>query len=184
MRIAKISRTVKRMATLIENVLAGDRLDAGPSPASNLELLDLNEVLQTAMTGFDDDAANRIKVQRSDELVVKGDRILLEIAVHNLLQNALKYSSAPDPVHVHLSKLQGMALVNVSDSGNGVPDKDRDLIFMKYYRSKGQTASGSGLGLYIAREIARQNGGDLVLATSNTNGSTFSLSLPLETPEN
>ncbi|WP_252349293.1 ATP-binding protein [Ochrobactrum sp. BTU1] len=184
MRIAKISRTVKRMATLIENVLAGDRLDAGPSPASNLELLDLNEVLQTAMAGFDDDAANRIKVQRSDELVVKGDRILLEIAVHNLLQNALKYSSAPDPVHVHLSKLQGMALVNVSDSGNGVPDKDRDLIFMKYYRSKGQTASGSGLGLYIAREIARQNGGDLVLATSNTNGSTFSLSLPLETPEN
>lgn len=179
MRVAKISRTVKRMATLIENVLAGDRLDSGPSPVSKLELFDLNEVLQTAMAGFDDDAANRIRVQPSDKLVVKGDRVLLEIAVQNLLQNALKYSPPGEEIQVNLLKVNNTAQMSVLDRGQGIAAKDRELIFMKYFRSKGQTASGSGLGLYIAREIARQNGGDLTLASSSSAGSTFSLSLPL-----
>lgn len=57
---------------------------------------------------------------------------------------------------------------------------DREFIFMKYYRASGQSASGSGLGLYISREIARQNGGDLTLAASDATGSTFCLSLSIE----
>jgi signal transduction histidine kinase len=112
--------------------------------------------------------------------MVKGDRILLEIVVQNLIQNALKYSAATGSVTVQLSSDRGLALVNVIDKGAGVAISDRELIFMKYYRASGQSANGSGLGLYISREIARQNGGDLMLVASDATGSTFCLSLPIE----
>src|SRR3546814_2646353 len=112
--------------------------------------------------------------------MVKDDRILLGIAVQNLIQNALKYSATTTSVTVQASSNQDTAFVSVTDEGMGVEPGDRDFIFMKYYRASGQSGSGSGLGLYISREIARQNGGDLKLTASGTTGTTFCLSLPIE----
>lgn len=181
LRTGKIRRTVKRMSMLIENVLAGDRLDAGTSHAV-IGTFDLNEILQIAQAGLDDDAAGRVDFVPGDEVMVKGDRYLLEIALQNLIQNALKYSPATSPVTVRLSVDQGVALVDVTDRGVGVPPEDRAFIFLKYYRVAGRRAKGSGLGLYISREIARQHGGNLILAASDAGGSTFRLSLPIESP--
>lgn len=181
LRTGKIRRTVKRMSMLIENVLAGDRLDADTSHAV-IGTFDLNEILQIAQAGLDDDAAGRVDFVPGDEVMVKGDRYLLEIALQNLIQNALKYSPATSPVTVRLSVDQGVALVDVTDRGVGVPPEDRAFIFLKYYRVAGRRAKGSGLGLYISREIARQHGGNLILAASDAGGSTFRLSLPIESP--
>ncbi|HEX2887404.1 HAMP domain-containing sensor histidine kinase, partial [Vineibacter terrae] len=180
LRIDKIGRTVRRMSALIENVLAGDRLNAGQAAFATAEVFDLNEILHTAKAGLDDAAARRVDFICGDAAMVKGDRILLEIAVQNLIQNALKYSAAANRVTVQLSTGQGVAFVNVTDQGTGVALSDREFIFMKYYRASGQRVSGSGLGLYISREIAQQNGGDLILAASDAAGSTFCLSLPIE----
>ncbi len=165
---------------LIDNVLAGDRLNAGPKPFSKTEVFDLNEVLLAVEAGLDEDAVRRVEFVQGDKAIVKGDRILLEIVVQNMIQNALKYSPVTEPVNVQLSTDHSVALVSVIDRGTGVATEDRELIFMKYYRAAGQGVSGSGLGLYISREIARQNGGDLTLAASKANGATFCLSLPIE----
>lgn len=112
---------------------------------------DLNEILHTIEAGLDDNAARRVSFIRGDEATVTGDRNLLEIVVQNLIQNALKYSTATSSVTVRLSKDQGFAFVNVVDQGIGVAPDDRELIFMKYYRAPGQQVNGSGLGLYISR---------------------------------
>nr|WP_312826820.1 ATP-binding protein [Brucella anthropi] len=180
LRIGKISRTVKRMALLIENVLAGDRIDAGQSQAGQAEVFDLNEIIHTARMGFDEVAADRIAFVNGDRTPVKCDRILIEIVLHNLIQNALKYSHMKSPVKIQLSAEQGMAIITVTDHGKGVAPNERELIFMKYFRSSGNITTGFGLGLYISREIARQNGGDVTLTASDTTGSTFCLSLPIE----
>ena len=179
LRIAKIGRTVERISMLIENVLAGDRLSAGQTGFKPVEVFDLNEILQTVEAGLDEDAAKRLSFIGGHKAVIKGDRILLEIVVQNLIQNALKYSEPTTPVTVVLSTDKGVAFVKVRDQGVGVALSDRELIFMKYYRVAGQRINGSGLGLYISREIARQNGGDLNLDSSDATGSTFCLSLPL-----
>jgi len=168
------------MSSLIENVLAGDRLNSGRTSPPKVEVFDLNEVFHTVKAGLDDDAAQRVNFICGAAAMVQGDRILLEIVVQNLIQNALKYSAATAPVTVRMSADQGLAYVKVTDHGTGVAPGDRELIFMKYYRTSGQSANGSGLGLYISREIARQNGGDLILAKSDSTGSTFCLSLPVE----
>lgn len=165
---------------LIENVLAGDRLNTGLVPFVKVELFDLNEILHTAKAGLDDIAARRVSFIHDDAAMVKGDRVLLEIAVQNMIQNALKYSASTKPVTVRLSTSQDSAFVHVTDQGTGVALGDRDFIFMKYYRASGKIVNGSGLGLYISREIAQQNGGELKLGASDATGSTFCLSLPLE----
>lgn len=178
--VSKISRTVKRMALLIENVLAGDRIDAGQSQSGQADVFDLNEIIHTARMGFDEAAADRITFVNGGRTPVKCDRALIEIVLHNLIQNALKYSPVNSPVNIQLSTDHNMALITVTDQGKGITPDERELIFMKYFRSPGHTTTGFGLGLYISREIARQNGGDITLMASDTTGSTFCFSLPIE----
>jgi len=180
LRVSKISRTVKRMALLIENVLAGDRIDAGQSQSGQADVFDLNEIIHTARMGFDEAAADRITFVNGGRTPVKCDRALIEIVLHNLIQNALKYSPENSPVNIQLSTDHNMALITVTDQGKGITPDERELIFMKYFRSPGHTTTGFGLGLYISREIARQNGGDITLMASDTTGSTFCFSLPIE----
>mgnify|MGYP001148487968 CR=1 FL=1 len=177
-RTSRIHQTVKRMTLLIENVLARDRLDGGNLHTA-VGTFDLNELLLIVQTGLDDDAASRVAFAPGQEARVKGDRYLLEVALQNLIQNALKYSAATSQVTVRLTVDQGMALIHVTDQGTGVPPEDRAFIFLKYYRATGQRVNGSGLGLYISREIARQHGGELSLSSSDATGSTFCLALPL-----
>ncbi|QIG47893.1 sensor histidine kinase [Nordella sp. HKS 07] len=183
LRTDKIRQTVKRMSILIENVLADERLSAGQSSRAAIEIFDLNDILHTAEAGLDDNAASRVRFIHADEATVEASRNLVEISLHNLIHNALKYSTATGTVTVRLSADQGLAFIYVIDQGIGVAPDDRELIFMKYYRAPGQRVNGSGLGLYISREIARQHNGDLILAASDVNGSTFCLSLPLHRPD-
>jgi signal transduction histidine kinase len=180
LRIARIQRTVKRMSMLIDNVFAGDRLDSWPTPFAATARFDLNDVLEAVETGSDSDAAGRVSFTYGGAAPVKGDRNLLEIAVLNLIQNALKYSAEGNPVTVRLSTDPGVARISVTDRGSGIPQDERERIFLKYYRVAGQTPSGSGLGLHISREIARQHGGELTLSASDPGGSTFCLSLPTD----
>ncbi|RVB41865.1 HAMP domain-containing histidine kinase, partial [Mesorhizobium sp. M7A.F.Ca.CA.004.05.1.1] len=180
LRTTRIRQTVKRMSSLIENVLAFDRLNGGQKTLPTIKMFDLNEVLHAAEAGLDDAAAGRVSFTHGDEVIVKGDRNLLEIVIQNLIQNALKYSSVTSSVTIRLSTEQGVAFVHVVDQGSGVAPDDHEFIFMRYYRAAGQLVNGSGLGLYISREIARQHGGGLILAASDINGSTFRLSLPVE----
>ncbi|AMX95571.1 hypothetical protein A4R28_22435 [Mesorhizobium ciceri] len=180
LRTTRIRQTVKRMSSLIENVLAFDRLNGGHETLPRIKMFDLNEVLRAAEAGLDDAAAGRVSFTHGDEVIVKGDRNLLEIVIQNLIQNALKYSSVTSSVTIRLSTEQGVAFVHVADQGSGVAPDDHEFIFMRYYRAAGQLVNGSGLGLYISREIARQHGGGLILAASDVNGSTFRLSLPVE----
>ncbi|MGV2981673.1 ATP-binding protein [Camelimonas sp. ID_303_24] len=177
MRIAKIGRTVRRMSMLIENVLAGDRLNAAHVSVAGTGAFDFNEILHAVRSGLDEAAAARVSVVHGDAAIVKGDRVLLEVVVQNLVQNALKYSAASSPVMVKASTSGGRVFVDVVDQGGGVAPMEQERIFSKYYRVPGQNVSGSGLGLYISREIVRQHGGDLTLAASGVSGSTFRFSL-------
>lgn len=179
LRATRIRQTVNRMSMLIENVLADDKLNAERKPAEAIETVDLTDTFHAARLGLDDNVAKRVYLLPSDKVRVKGDRNLLEIIVQNLIQNALKYSTPEGHVSVFVWTDGKNAYLDVKDEGSGVAAEDRELIFKKYYRAAGQKSIGSGLGLYISKEIARQHGGDLIVADSGPNGSTFRLTLPI-----
>ncbi|MFN0169465.1 MAG: ATP-binding protein [Bryobacteraceae bacterium] len=108
------------------------------------------------------------------------DDDLIALALRQLIDNGLKYSPPASPIVVTAAAGDNSVLIRVLDRGPGIPDRDRERVFDKYYRR--QTAKdrvpGTGLGLYIAREIVRTHGGDLRIEGEPGAGSEFCMSLP------
>jgi signal transduction histidine kinase len=121
-----------------------------------------------------DRPTHRIRVRADPERVAQ--------ILDNLLNNAVKYSPADAPIDVAVATIGDQAHVHVEDYGIGVAAEERDRMFMAYYRtSRTRDIAGSGLGLYISRRLAEQNGGRLWLDDSTDSGSVFALALPLAT---
>jgi signal transduction histidine kinase len=112
---------------------------------------------------------------------VDADPTRTEQVLSNLLENALQYSPPGTPVEVRLTLREGVARVSVKDVGPGIAEKDRERLFKPFSRlgEAGQGAPGLGLGLYLSRQIAELQGGELRAEPASGRGSTFSLYLPL-----
>jgi signal transduction histidine kinase len=107
---------------------------------------------------------------------------VLKIAMRNLLDNAAKYGGADKPVRISVALQGAAAAIDVSDQGIGLAETEREKIFEKFYRVGDEMvrqAEGSGLGLYLARELVRQMGGNLVAESPGLGqGTTFRITLP------
>lgn len=114
--------------------------------------------------------------------VVSADRDKYALALHNLIGNALKYTPAGGKVTIRAEEAQGKFLVHVIDNGIGIKKEEQELVFDKFYRAKdGRVANltGTGLGLTLARDVARMHGGNINLQSEINKGSTFTLEIPL-----
>lgn len=112
---------------------------------------------------------------------IEADAGLIELAVRQLLDNALRYSAPGSPIVIRVWRDDERVIIGVGDHGPGIPGAERDRIFDKLYRgSNVGVTRGTGMGLAIAREIARAHGGEVWLENSSHEGSEFRLSLPLK----
>ena len=113
---------------------------------------------------------------------VKIDRERVKWVLNNLVENAIRYTPAGGSVRLSADAGSGRVFIRIRDTGIGIPQKDRSNIFERFYRAENATAmqnAGNGLGLYIARTIAKDHGGDLNFADNKEGpGTTFILSLP------
>ncbi len=112
-----------------------------------------------------------------------GDRDMLGLAVYNLIDNALKYSTSQDAIEVLVHADGHAAFIEVADSGTGIPLDEQQRIFEELYRGENaREAEGSGLGLPLVRRIAQLHGGDVSLRSdpAHGRGSVFILRLPAE----
>jgi two-component system, OmpR family, sensor histidine kinase SenX3 len=118
----------------------------------------------------------------SADLVVSCDRAQLVSAVTNLLDNAVKYSDGDEPVELVATTDDGFASISVRDHGIGIPKRDLERIFERFYRvdrARSRMTGGTGLGLSIVRHIAQAHGGEVTVESIEGAGSTFRLRLPL-----
>jgi signal transduction histidine kinase len=178
-RTERIRRAVQRLTMLIENILVSDRLQP-ENRDLRVEALDMVALARGVCESFHFPGATRLVLEVHEPLAkVRGDRALLEIALQNLMQNALKYSPPEQPVHVVLRQAGDNVQIDVVDCGPGVAPADVAHIFEKYFRAETMGAvPGTGLGLHLSREIAMRHGGDVVLHETDASGSTFRLALP------
>jgi signal transduction histidine kinase len=115
-------------------------------------------------------------------LIVHADATRLATAITNLLDNALKYSPHGGDVDCTVSTEQGRAIVAVRDRGLGISAADMARLFTRFGRivtAENSHILGTGLGLYLARELVRMQGGDITATSTPGEGSTFTLWLPL-----
>jgi signal transduction histidine kinase len=126
-------------------------------------------------------------VEAPDEpIYIMGDDVRLEQVLHNLIQNAIKYSPAGGKVCVGVEQHDSYACLRVADQGIGIPEKSVSQLFQRFQRITNpdtQHVSGLGLGLYIVKEIISLHNGSIDVISREGEGSTFTIHLPLTVSE-
>lgn len=179
---------VGSMAGLVGDLLEMSRLDAG-SLALDIASFSVAEAMTTVAASLHPIALERgvdLRISPPPRLrSASGDRRRVEQILTNLTANALKFGRRDGVVELASVTDGSVALVLVRDDGAGIEPEDRPRIFERFYRMAGHEAvAGTGLGLPIARELARAMGGDLDVASLPGSGSTFLLALPTDaTPQ-
>ncbi len=181
MLLALIGDEANRLAGLIADVLDTSRLEAGTFSFSFTDV-DVGELVRESVTvarAGQEEVRLEARVDPGLPLV-RGDRERLRQVVGNLIENAIKYSSAGDRVEVVARAENGTVSVDIRDQGPGIPLEQQEEIFQKFVRAAGSPKPGSGLGLFIARSIAEAHGGELHVRSAPDQGATFTLSLPVD----
>jgi two-component system sensor histidine kinase VicK len=115
--------------------------------------------------------------------VIRGDRDKIMLALHNLVGNALKYTTDGGRITINVEVTAKQLLVAVADTGIGISPEDSERIFERFYRAKDPRVlkiTGTGLGLTLAREVVRMHGGDITVESQIDQGSTFTMTLPVK----
>ena len=174
-----------RMTHIVQDLLTLSRLDAGNAELV-LSRFPFGEAIESVTR------ANALNAkQRSHELVyeppeslplITGDRSRLEQVMMNIIGNAIKYTPDGGHIQIHAGSTEDTVWMEVCDDGIGIPEKDRDRIFERFYRvdkARSRESGGTGLGLSIAREIVQRHNGTLALMPHEGKGTTIRLTLPI-----
>lgn|GEM_PF-1868066 len=170
-----------RMRTIIEALLLLSRADEGRL-IGQWNLVDLTGVVRDVC----DDAFFLAKEKGVDlhldlpssGVWVSGDEGLLRMAIHNLVSNAIRYGDDHGKIWITVILTGSRVALAVGNTGTPIPDSDRDVIFERFYRldqARQRHIGGLGLGLNLARDIARGHGGDVVLKSSGLSGTIFEM---------
>lgn len=166
---ADLERDIAELDALVDEILLASRLDIGQTLQA-AEDVDLLALAAEECARYDDCAAE------GEPVVIKGDPRLLRRLIRNLLENAKRHGQPP--LRVEIAHPPRQAVIDVVDGGPGIPQAERERVFMPFYRLASDSA-GSGLGLSLARQIARLHGGDIAVVTRPDAASCFRVTLPV-----
>jgi two-component system phosphate regulon sensor histidine kinase PhoR len=173
-----------RLGTIVNDLLVAGRLDADQLPVT-VEQCDPAEVattvLEAARTHLPENVALDLDVPDRIPSVIADPGQLRQVLV-NLVDNAVKYSPEGGRVELRVRSENGSCQIEVADEGLGIPPDEHERIFEKFYRldpQQTQGVGGSGLGLYICRELVERMNGRLNVESEPGKGSRFTVELPL-----
>jgi len=178
-----IRRNAERMHSLIADIAELSQIETG-----NISL-DMKEV-RPAQTVEDIFAALSAKAATrnvelingiNDDVVVRADAVRLEQMLTNLIDNAIKFNREGGTVSITVTADKHRTLISVADTGEGIVHENLQRIFERFYRiDRGRTreVGGTGLGLAIVKHLARLHGGDVLVASTLGQGTTFSVEIP------
>jgi two-component system OmpR family sensor kinase len=173
----RLSQECDRLEALISEILALARLDAEPGAA---QPIDLDQLLHKLQDDARLDAPEQtIEIQLESDLQFNGWPDMLQRAMDNLLRNAMRFNPAGQTIDVTASRNAEQLCLSVRDHGPGVAPELLPRLGEPFFRAPGQTSSGHGLGLAIARRAAERHGGLLELSNHAQGGFIATLRLPL-----
>jgi two-component system sensor histidine kinase VicK len=183
--LAIISSEAERLSRLLDEVLSASRLDTGgehtvikPTDAATVAA----DVVSAARSHLPEGVGVEL-VTQADVPPAAADPDKLRQVLFNLVENAIKYSPEGGLVRVELSRAGRQARISVRDEGLGIPTAEQEKIFERFHRldpNMTRGVGGSGLGLYISRELVERMHGRIWVTSEPGHGSTFTLELPLD----
>ncbi|HYF66084.1 MAG TPA: HAMP domain-containing sensor histidine kinase, partial [Herpetosiphonaceae bacterium] len=177
---------VNRLSAIVHSLLDVSRIQSGQLVVE-LAPLDLCALIRRIVAEYQAALVDRQVVLdcAPPSALIRGDALRLEQAFLNLLHNASHYSAPPAPISVAIRALAGQVCVDIADQGIGIPASAIPHLFQRFYRADNalaQRIGGLGIGLYMARQIIDLHGGSIAVASSERQGSTFTVCLPAAPP--
>ena len=165
-----------RLNTLCNNMLLASQIEAGGYSITT-EDINFSGMVQECVHDYSIRFPQRqINTTIATDIFMNGDKLLLQMGVNNLLDNAIKYSPKESAITITLSQQQGQINLSVKDEGKGISNEEKKKVFDKYYRTGNAAtkgARGTGLGLYLTKKIAQQHGATILLEDNIPTGSNF-----------
>ena len=181
----RIAREAERLDVLVRDLLDLSRVERG---TLDVEPVDLVGLAKEVVGGYGDLAEERrirLHSELRPQVSMRGDRAQLGLLLSNLLDNALRHTPARGTVCVRLDATESRALIQVADTGEGIPAGELPRVFERFYRvdkARARQTGGTGLGLAIVRHVAEAHGGTVGVDSELGRGSTFTVSLPVTGP--
>jgi two-component system sensor histidine kinase SenX3 len=176
-----------RLTLMVQDLIALSRLQS-KDPLRSARIVNVDDVVADAVdaTHLEAEAREiRLEVRGQHGLNVLGDEDQLATALRNLIANAINYSPDHTRVTIGVSRSgEDVVEVSVADQGIGIPERDLERIFERFYRvdpARSRATGGTGLGLSIVKHVAANHGGEVRVWSSEGSGSTFTLRLPAHT---
>jgi signal transduction histidine kinase len=164
----ELARDIAELESLIDEILLASRLDA-------TRALQVSEEIDLLALAAEECARYDACTLDGESVTIVGDPRLLRRMIRNLLENAQRHGTPP--IEVTVRRDGALAVLDVTDAGQGVPEAERERVFVPFHRL-GKDATGAGLGLSLVRQIARLHGGNAVVAPRGCAASCFRVTLP------
>ncbi|HCP08317.1 MAG TPA: hypothetical protein DIT25_00750 [Candidatus Moranbacteria bacterium] len=182
--LENIAQLSERMSRLVGDLLDVARIDQGKLMLKKEKINPVRIISDIVKSLSSLIGAKDIRIIFDDkkEFFVDGDAEKLRLAIENLLSNAVKYTFNHGKIEIKSEKIKDFLVISIKDNGVGIPESQQKMVFNKFFRSdnvvKYQT-EGTGLGLYIAKNIIEQSGGKIWFQSKEDVGTIFSFSMPI-----
>lgn len=170
-----------RLNDLCTNILLTSQME-GKQYVPAKEHLNFSELVEDSIEHYANRYPQRFEEDIESDCIINGDKLMLQLAFNNLLENAVKYTPSDKPITITLSKKNNNIILQVADQGQGIADEEKKKIFSKFYRignENSRTSKGTGLGLYLTCRILKQHKGKITVKNNTPTGSIFEMSLPI-----
>lgn len=183
--VQEVYRASQRMVSLVDDLLTVSRLELG-TLVLELKLVNIVEIVETCLKELNPEILKKKLVvkQKYDQgvFLIKADPKLLSIIFQNFLSNSVKYTQSGGNISLTIAKEKDRLQIEISDTGIGIPKNHQKEIFTKFFRAdnaKKIYTDGTGLGLYIVKEIIDQTGGKIWFESQEGKGTSFYITFPL-----
>lgn len=171
-----------RLNSLCNNMLLSSQIDARGLTMSHEEI-NMSELAASCAGDYIIRfPGKKIVTAVTPDLFTQGDRLLLQMAVNNLIDNAIKYSPKEGAVTLEVNRKNQFITVSVKDEGRGIDAAEKQKLFTKFYRvgnAATKAAKGTGLGLYLTKKIVLEHNGSITVSDNTPTGCIFTFALPL-----
>ncbi len=183
--LTDVNKEIDRLNRIVSDLLTLVNIDSGGLKL-NITEMNLNSLLEEQVKRLLPLARENgieINLEMKDDISIRGDNGKLEQVIYNVIDNAIKYTPRGGEVDVNLVRSGKKAFIRIADTGIGIPAGDLPHIFDRFYRvdkARSRATGGTGLGLSIVKQIVQNHGGNISATSSEGNGTTFTIELPVQ----
>jgi len=181
----RIGREAERLDTLVRDLLDLSRVERGTLDVEPVDLVGLAKEVVGSYADRAEERRIKLRTELRPSVAMRGDRAQLGLLLSNLIDNAVRYTPSKGTVRVRLDASESRAVLQVADTGEGIPANELSRIFERFYRvdkARARQTGGTGLGLAIVRHVAESHGGMVTVDSELGRGTTFTVTLPIAGP--